>query len=249
MFKLIRSWHRRRLSRRPFPAAWMPVVERRLTFAARYDAAAHERFLLHLKVFAWDKSWEGAHGLEVTDEMKVVISGAAARLARNLTLDVYDGLHSLVVYPSHFHLPEDDAVIFGEARGWGSVMLSWDAVLAGLKTPNDGHDTAVHELAHVLDSGGGIFDGTPELHELRDYQAWAAVLSRHYFALRRRPNRGLLRAYGATNEAEFFAVATEAFFEKPLVLERRAPDLYLELKKYYRVDPAKLAREVRPVAP
>jgi MtfA peptidase len=248
---LLRALHRRLLARRPFPEALRAHVERRLPFAARYDPEERERFERHLKVFLWDKRWEGAHGLTVTDEMKVVVSGAAARLSRNLTLDVYDGLFTLVIYPSHFKLPDEHGggVLLGEARSLGSVCLSWDAVLGGLANPTDGRDTALHELAHVLDAATGAFDGTPELHGWGDYQAWARVLSKHYLALRQRPHRGVVRRYGAVTEAEFFAVATEAFFEKPLVMQRRAPDLYRELRRYYRVDPARLMRRSTAPAP
>ena len=144
----------------------------------------------------------------------------------------------ILIYPSHYKHPDGDAVIYGEAHQWGTVVLSWDAVRHGIAIPNDGHDTAVHEFAHVLDVADGTFDGTPELHEADDYPRWAYVLSRHFNQLRRGRGRQLLREYGATNEAEFFAVATEVFFEKPSVLARRAPDLYETLATYYRVDPA-----------
>ncbi len=197
---------------------------------------------MHLKVFALDKDWFGAAGLTVTDEMKVVISGAAARLSRNLDLDLYDDLRTIVIYPSHYKHPDSDDIVYGEAHAWGQVILSWDAVLSGLANATDGHNTALHEFAHVLDSADGAFDGTPTLHHQRDYHAWAKVFSQRYFALRKAPDSNVLRPYGATNEAEFFAVATEAFFEKPGQLKNKAPDLFEELKRYYRVDPSAQAK-------
>jgi Mlc titration factor MtfA (ptsG expression regulator) len=234
MFAFFRNHRRRALAAEPFPPEWEPIVERR--FPA---LAGLERFRVHLKVFAWDKDWVGVKGLEVTDEMKVVISGAAARLARNLDLDVYDELRTIVIYPSHFRKAgEEEEVFLGQAFRWGQVVLSWDAVIHGLANPTDGRDTALHEFAHMLDAHGGVFDGTPQLHDSRDYSAWATVFSRHFFKLRERPEGNVLRAYGATNEAEFFAVATETFFEKPERLKRAAPDLYELLAKYYQLDPA-----------
>ncbi|MDP2273311.1 MAG: zinc-dependent peptidase [Archangium sp.] len=239
LFSFFRGLRRRRLAKQPMPAAWEPLIESRLPFTEGYAPDELQRFRLHLKVFALEKDWVGVHGLVVTDEMKVIISGAAARLARNLDLDVYEALRSMVIYPAAFQQPEGGEVRLGEAHRWGQVILSWDSVKAGLANPSDGRDTAVHELAHVLDAAAGIFDGTPTLHRVADYQAWAKAFSVAFEALRERPHRHVLRPYGATNEAEFFAVATEAFFEKPLQLRSKAPELYAELKRYYRVDPAR----------
>jgi Mlc titration factor MtfA (ptsG expression regulator) len=238
VFSLITRWKRRRLAARAFPDAWRPIVDDRLDFAASMDTEERERFETHLKLFAWRLNWEPAGGLdEVTDEMRVVIAGAAARLARNLPYSVYDHLSSIVVYPSHYKHEARDGIIFGEANRWGTVVLSWDAVEHGIDNPFDGHDTALHELAHVLDVGDGAFDGTPLL-EGGGYRAWAEVFSRHYLALKRHaPRRSVLRKYGATNEAEFFAVATEAFFEKPRQMKKKAPDLYDALADYYEIDP------------
>jgi Mlc titration factor MtfA (ptsG expression regulator) len=238
LFSFFRGRRRQQLAAQPFPSEWESIVTERLKFAAKLDAAELERFKVHLKVFALDKDWVGAHGLTVTDEMKVVIAGAAARLARNLDLDIYDELRTIVVHPSHFKVGESDDVVFGEAHRWGQVVLSWDAVTHGIANAGDGRDTALHEFAHVLDASDGGFDGTPELHQRSDYEAWAKVFSHHYFALKERPHKNVLRPYGATNEAEFFAVATEAFFEKPLQLKGKSPELYEELKRYYLVDPA-----------
>lgn len=239
VFALFRSWKRRRLSRRALPAAWAPLIAQHFPFAARLDADERERFLTRLKVFALEKRFEGAGGLHVTDEMKVVVAGCAARLARNLSLDVYDDLMTVVLYPAAWKSTrEDGAVHLGEAHRWGLVVLAWDAVQHGLRAPGDGHDTALHEFAHVLDLVDGAFDGTPELTSTAQVHAWAKVFSAHYEKLRARPERSqVLRAYGATNEAEFFAVATEAFFERPARLKERAPDLYAELRRYYRLDP------------
>jgi Mlc titration factor MtfA (ptsG expression regulator) len=242
-----RQRRRRRLAQRPFPEPWRAIVEARLPFAAALEGEDRAAFLEHLKVFVWDKRWEGAGGQVIDDEVQVVIAGAAARLSRRLSLDVYDELRSIVVYPSHYKHPDRDGIILGEAHRFGTVVLSWDAVRHGLANPGDGHDTAVHEFAHVLDVADGEFDGTPPLPSSSDCHRWAQVFSAHYLRLRSETERGrrrggLLRDYGATNEAEFFACATEAFFEKPRQLHAKAPDLYAELVGYYRVDPRQESR-------
>lgn len=240
VFGLFSALRRRRLLARPMPEGWRDLVDAHLPFVAKMEIGERGRFLEHLKLFGLRVRWEGAAGLEVTEEMRVVISGAAARLARNLPLSVYDKLETLIVYPSHYKHPDKDGIIFGEANGWGVVVLSWDAVTSGIANPRDGHDTALHEFAHVLDFADGAFDGTPVLEERGDYHGWVTVFSKHYLAMKKRgpKKRAVMRAYGATNEAEFFAVATEAFFEKPAQLRKKAPDLYRELKAYYGVDPA-----------
>lgn len=238
MFSLFRSMKRARLARRPFPREWMEIVEDRLGFYASVPQAERASFLRHLKVFVWEKHWLGARELEVTLEMRVMIAGMAARIARGLELDVYDRLTEIIIYPSHYVHPERDAIIYGEAHTWGTVVLSWDAVRNGLAHPHDGHDTTMHEFAHVLDIASGSFNGTPVLHRSRDYSTWSKALGKYYRALRERPKRGVVREYGAQNEAEFFAVSTEAFFERPKTLRRTAPELYRALRRFYRLDPA-----------
>jgi MtfA peptidase len=240
VFGLLRAWKRRRLARRPFPEAWQRHLDERVAFFRSLDDSLRQRFLDHLKVFAWEKHFIGAGGLEITDEIKVVISAAAVRLTLHMDLSMYDRLTEIVVYPSHYTHPESETVVFGEAHSWGTVVLSWDAVTMGLANPGDGHDTATHEFAHVLDRADGAFDGTPELRAMGHYRPWAEVMSRHYLKLRKgkRLQRKVLRSYGATNEAEFFAVATESFFEKPEQMRKRTPDLYEELKRFYGFDPA-----------
>ena len=243
MLSFFRARWRRKLAQRPFPDRWRGIVQAHLSFANRYDPEERQRFETHLKVFVWEKHWVGVKGVEITDEVKVVIAGQAARMSHNLSLDVYDRLSELVIYPSHYVHPDKDAIIYGEAHKWGTVVLSWDAVTHGLERPADGHDTAVHEFAHVLDVADGHFDGTPSLHEREDYRAWALVLSHHYAIRQRAPQRHrFLRAYGATNEAEFFAVATEAFFERPVRMRKEAPELYKAFEKFYRIDTAGLAK-------
>jgi Mlc titration factor MtfA (ptsG expression regulator) len=239
VFGLFKAWKRRRLARRPFPRRWLPILEQRVPFFGQFPDPLRQRFRELLKVFIWDKHFIGAGGMEITDEVRVVIAAAAVRLVLHLDLSLYDRLTEIVVYPSHYRHPDSAGVVFGEAHGWGTVVLSWDAVLHGLRNTRDGLDTATHEFAHVLDRAGGAFDGTPELRRWGDYQPWAEVMSHHFLNMRsRKRRRRVLRSYGATNEAEFFAVATEAFFEQPRKIKRRAPDLYQELSRFYGFDPA-----------
>lgn len=195
-----------------------------------------------IRIFVAEKRFHGAGGLEVTDAIRVVIAAAAVRLVLHLDIDLLAPLREIVVYP--FEALRDPkrrgAAILGEAHHFGTVVLSWPAVREGLADPCDGHDTATHEFAHVLDRAGGGFTGTPPLRAREHYRAWAEVMHRRFLRLRRGhpEERWVLRDYGATNEAEFFAVATEAFFERPVRMRELTPDLYDELRRFYGFDPA-----------
>ena len=238
-----RAWQRRRRRKRAFPREWYGHLEQRVPFYGKLPAKLRERFHDDLKVFVWEKHFIPAGGMVITDEVRVVTAAAAVRLTLHLGLSYYDRLTEIVVYPSQYRHPRRDGIVLGEAHNWGTVVLAWDAVLRGLSDPRDGHDTATHEFAHVLDRRSGRFNGTPELRASADYGPWAEVMSRAYFRLKNRApwQRCVLRDYGATNEAEFFAVATETFFEKSTELRSRAPDLYDELRRFYRCDPASSA--------
>jgi MtfA peptidase len=234
-------WLRRRwLMRRPIPPEWLGYLEARVPFFRQLSPELRERFLERLKLFVWEKEFIGANELVITDEVRVVVGATAVQLVLYLDLAYYDRLREIIVYPGAFKLPEHTGIVLGEAKHWGQVILSWQAVLAGLDNPRDGHDTAAHEFAHVLDRADGAFDGTPRLRQYSHYRAWASVMDEHYQALRRgRPmERKVLDDYGAQNEAEFFAVATEAFFEKPRQMKEKTPDLYEEMKRFYGWDPA-----------
>jgi len=239
MFGFIRRWKRKKLRQRPIPPEWDPILREHLPFYEEMDDQEREIFRENLKIFAWEKIFIGAKGLEVTDEHRVVISAAAVRLIQNLDLSYYDRLTEIVVYPHDYTHEDTTGVILGEAHHWGIVVLSWPSVLQGLHNPCDGLDTASHEFAHVLDRDGGAFDGTPILRAGESYRSWADVMSRHYANLQDGAprERRVMRDYGAVNEAEFFAVATEAFFEKSAEMKRLTPDLYEELRLFYGVDP------------
>jgi MtfA peptidase len=235
-----RWFRRRQLSRRPFPSEWVGYLEARVPFFRTLSSELRQRFLEQLKVFVWEKEFIGANGFVITDEVRVVVGATAVQLVVHLGLGYYDRLREIIIYPGSFKLPERTGVVLGEAKHWGQVILSWQAVLGGLNDPRDGHDTAAHEFAHALDRADGAFDGTPRLREYSHYRAWAAVMDAHFQALRqgRSHERKVMDDYGALNEAEFFAVATESFFEKPRQMKERTPELYEELRRFYGWDPA-----------
>ena len=184
---------------------------------------------------------EGVSGFEVTDDVRIVLAATACRLILHLDLSAYRALTTVYVYPHDVLVhPETQQKVLGVAYGHGAVVLSWPAVVRGLENPVDERDTALHEFAHALDFADGHANGAPLLRCATHYASWARVLANHYDAMQ--DGRDIVRAYGATNPAEFFAVATEAFFERPDRLKARAPDLYAELVKYYGWEPPTVRR-------
>jgi Mlc titration factor MtfA (ptsG expression regulator) len=213
----------------------------------------------HVQVFVNEKQFEGCGGLVLTDEIKVTIAAQACLLLLHRQTDYYPGLRSVVVYPStysvettdhsnHGVVTETQASRLGESWQHGAVVLAWDSALHGAIDKTDGHNVVLHEFAHQLDQEDGHADGAPILTRnlLRGragrYGSWGRVLGDEFERLQREVSKGgrtVMDSYGATNPAEFFAVATECFFEKPREMVKNHPQLYDELKTFYRQDPAK----------
>jgi Mlc titration factor MtfA (ptsG expression regulator) len=204
-----------------------------------------------LRVFVAEKYWEGCGGLAMTDEIRVTIAAQACLLVLGMEHYYYDRVLSVLVYPHGFRNPEssqgggihqDGVGLSGEAHYRGPVILAWSEVLEDGQHPRRGHNDVIHEFAHQLDMLDGVINGTPPLGGPAEQARWKAVMSDEYERLIRDSAVGratLLDEYGATNEAEFFAVATETFFDRPTDLARRHPRLYELLRDYYRQDPAR----------
>lgn len=249
---LLKKRRRERIRAQPFPPEWLAIIERNVPMYARLSETDRRELLRRVLVFVAEKNFEGAGGLEMTDEVRVTIAAQACVLLLRLDDDdYYPRLRSIIVYPAAYRAPremregeivrEDDAVHLGESWSHGAVVLSWNSARRGAADPRDGKNVILHEFAHQLDQEDGAADGTPELDRLALYAPWARVLSEHYLALRKAARTGrktLLDPYGATDEAEFFAVASECFFERPVQLRARHPGLYEELSAYYGQDPA-----------
>lgn len=256
MFGILKRLRRRRLRRQPFPPAWRAIVDRNLPFYARLSAEDREELELLIMIFIAEKSFEGCGGQAIDDEVRVTIAGQACLLLLHRDTDVYPRLDVILVYPSAVAVEREQSdgyivntgrrVHLGESWTRGMVILSWDHVLSGARDPDDGDNVTLHELAHQLDGEDGTMDGTPRLAARARYNSWGAVLSDEYATLRSKLERGRrsdIDAYGATNEAEFFAVITEMFFEKPVSMRSRHPELYAELQAFFRQDPANWSGE------
>ena len=248
----LKERRREKVRERDFPAAWREIIERNVPFVRNLPPADRRELEQNILIFLSEKNFEGAGGLRMTDEIRITIAAQACTLLLHRKTDYYPGLYSIIVYPSAYIAPQKvqqgrGIVIegmqprLGESWTRGAVVLSWDDVLAGAADIHDGHNVVFHEFAHQLDSQDGKMDGAPILSDHSMYTTWARVLGQEYERLQQDTALGretLLDRYGATNPAEFFAVATEFFFEKPRQLRQQLPQLYEELRHYYKQDPA-----------
>jgi len=243
---------RKKIASRPFPDEWLAILERNVPLYARLSESDRDELKRHILVFLAEKRFEGCGGLAMTDEIKITIAAHACMLLLHRQTDYYPGLQSILVYPSAYVVEdvyhEAGGVILGgrdirlgESWHQGSVVLSWDDVRRSATDVRDGQNVVFHEFAHQLDSSGGRGDSTPVLQNRSTFIAWARALDEDFRKFRRDLQHGraeVLDEYGATDPAEFFAVATEYFFEKGKDLQRVYPRLYAELKRFYQQDPA-----------
>ena len=239
MFSKISQWWRQRIIRRSTitQSQWQHVM-------------AELSRLKELSIlFLHEKTFEGAQGLELNDDMKILIALQACLPILNLGIDWYRGWIAVIVYPAQF-IPErtvidesgivhsTNAVLSGESWHQGPVVLSWqDTEHAGLI---DGHNLVIHEFAHKLDVLNGKANGFPPLHRGMQIQHWVSALSNAFADFQRRLNSGnhtAIDSYAAESPAEFFAVCSEVFFERPEVLDRYYPEVYQQFKMFYRQDP------------
>ena len=247
----VRRLRRQRQRARPFPPEWEAILDRNVGLYRHLPAALRQDLHGHIQVFLAEKHFEGCGGLKITEEIRVTVAAQACILLLNRTTDFYPRLSTILVYPGVYRprrftgpgLRHElaDTVNAGESWPTGAVVLAWDEVQRGAMDVAHKANVVLHEFAHQLDQEDGAADGAPVLERPSSYATWARVFGQEYAALQERAARGqptLLDQYGATNPAEFFAVATETFFEQPLRMQSEHPELYAELKAYYRLDPA-----------
>jgi MtfA peptidase len=246
---------RKRLRDAPFPAQWRAILRRRVPRFASLPFEVRRRLEQEIAVFVAEKDFVGCAGQEVDDEVRVTIAAQACLLLLGRPHHHFQALRTILVYPAAFVVeklrPEPSGVLqetrqalSGESWSHGQVVLSWQDVVEGAADPSDGRNVVIHEFAHQLDQEKGYANGAPMLAGRERYRSWSAVMSREYARLQARvawdapgAEAPLLSAYGATDPAEFFAVASEVFFERAWRMAAEHPELYAELCAYYRVDP------------
>ncbi len=241
---------RKQILAAPFPAAWEKIIELNVELYRHLPQSLKGQLHDDIKIFLDEKEFEGCGGLEITDEIRLTVAAEACLLLLNRKNSDFPKLNSILMYPHPYvarkvsavggHYVYEPSTRAGESWTGGDVVLAWDCVKHGAINGKDGHNVVLHEFAHQLDQEDGRADGAPILEKTSRYASWARVLSREYEQLRddaAHHRKSILDHYGATNPAEFFAVATEAFFEKPKQLKRKETELYEELRHYYKLDP------------
>ena len=244
----LKAWRRRRVleKHRLDEALWRRTVLA-TTFLGELDRDEATRLKQLTLLFLDEKQFAGAHGLEVTDAMRVSIGAQACLPILELGLDWYQGWTGIVVYPGDFrvrrtevdehgvvHEWNDD--LAGEAMPGGPVVVSWDAAMSSTEM-----NVVIHEFAHKIDMANGAADGLPPLHAEMDRRAWVEAFRQAYEGFCDALDRGKdtwLDPYAGEHPSEFFAVISEAFFVHPIETARRYPSVYDQLRMFYRQHPA-----------
>jgi Mlc titration factor MtfA (ptsG expression regulator) len=245
---LAKKARRRRLYHTPLPPSWCDILQKNLPVIEKLPECRKLQLFGYIQIFLAEKKFEGCGGQEITDEIRITVAAQACMLLMGRKTKVYPRLKTILIYPHTYKSGQKgmfggdngESARLGESWNCGVVVLSWNSVQGGARNFEDGHNVTFHEFAHQLDQEDGSSDGAPTLEERSAYSAWARVFSHEYDSLvsqTRRGRKSTMDRYGATNPAEFFAVATETFFEKPRQLKTKHPELYEELQSYYKVDP------------
>lgn len=247
-----REYRRTQLRARPFPAEWRAIIRRRVPIVRKLPFHLRRQLEGHIQVFLAEKDFVGCAEQEIDDEVRVTIAAQACLLLLNRETHYFPKLRRILVYPGPFIvervrlepsgvLQETRHALSGESWTLGHVVLSWEDAMQGAAIPDDGANVVIHEFAHQLDQEKGFANGAPRLGSRGHYRSWSQVMGEEYANLQFRAAEGaptLLNPYGATEPAEFFAVASEVFFEQPRRMAAEHPALYDELRRFYRVDPA-----------
>lgn len=252
MFSFLRERRRQRLRDAPTPPSWSATLEHRFVLFRRLGAADRAELFAHARVLLAEKRFEGCAGLNVTEEVRVLIAAQASLLLLHRRVDYFPGLLSILVYPEAYVVPvqyetggglvvEEEVDHIGESWETGSLILSWKDVLRGAAGKDDGCNVVLHEFTHQVDGETGETNGIPSIEDGDLRERWSRVFEREFERLGEMANRRrrtFIDDYGASHPSEFFAVATEHFFMDPQGFVRRHAELYGVLRDFWRQDPA-----------
>jgi Mlc titration factor MtfA (ptsG expression regulator) len=248
-FIVLYRWHQAKriqvLRATPPPQHWHDILRKRFPTVYQLTEPQQAKLFGLMQVFLDRIRFEGCGGQDITETVKVVIAAQACLLLVGQEQPIYPRLKTVLVYPHTYNAGAagrlgGKSIRLGESWTFGVVVLSWDSVIGGARNVDDGHNVTLHEFAHQLDQEDGVGDGAPILEARSAYVTWGRVFSADFERLCKRSAKGkrdVIDRYGATNPAEFFAVATETFFEKPRQLNAKHPELYDQLQSYYNVNP------------
>jgi hypothetical protein len=251
LLPIAKQLRRDRLKQRPFPPQWTTIIQQYLPFYPRLTPNERRRLQGHIQVFLAEKQFIGCRGLQITEEIKLVVAAIACLLLLNERGNYFPQLRSILIYPTaylakqvnvtaEYVVEEQQVAKLGESWVRDQLILSWHHIQQDTAHWQDGQNVVIHEFTHQLDQADGSADGVPVLVEKQEYQQWATVMTSGYQLLCQQVERGIptvIDRYGATNPTEFFAVVTEAFFCRPQLLQQQHPQLYQLLQHYYQLNP------------
>ncbi len=229
---------RKAILKKGFPTSWRKILSKEVRFYKRLNEDKKRQFEKDVQVFLGEVKITGVK-TEVDEELKLLVAASAVIPIFGFKNWTYNKLKEVLIYPRSFKQDylnnEEEGNILGMV-GDGIlsqvVILSKPAIIQGFSSQADGHNTAIHEFVHLIDGADGEFDGIPALMEQKYVMPWLGLMHREMKNIQRRKSK--LRPYGATNKQEFFAVASEFFFERPHDLRQHHPELYKLLSQIFK---------------
>ncbi|MEM8680966.1 MAG: M90 family metallopeptidase [Pseudomonadota bacterium] len=247
MLKLFKNRRRNRIKQTPWPAEWDEILARNNAYFPKLSSAEQDKLRAAAQIMIAEKNWEAHQGQVISDEVQVTIAGTAALLLLGVDDFYFDTVRTIIIFPRPMRRQSQDGMIVGrehhnsgEAWQSGQIVFSWRDVLRDARHHFSGYNVVIHEFAHSLDGLDGEMGGDLMFGDAQTTKQWDEVSLAEYESLRtsaRHRQPTLLDHYGATNRAEFFAVSSETFFERPGMLQQRHPELFKLLKEYYQLDP------------
>jgi Mlc titration factor MtfA (ptsG expression regulator) len=251
LFSWLRTRRRRLLAEQPFPPAWSTILDRHVKQSHWLSADERTALQAWVQVFIAEKRFEGCGGMEIDDEVRVAIAGQAGLTVLGLGEQFFDRLRSVLVYPGDYLVPRTTPLAGGGELQWqeqrlgetwsgGSMVLSWPRVVDGGRLRDGPRSVVIHECSHLIDLLDGEIDGIPPLPAGRSRDDWAAEIDACRDRFEEALDEGRVTAfdeYAAESDVEFFAVASECFFQDPHRLVRHDRPLYGLLAEAWRQDP------------
>lgn len=241
----------RRQPPKAIPSQWRAVLLDRVSFYRELNEQERRTFEQRMQLFL-ETTEIVAYGVEVSDEDRILVAASAIIPVWSFPKWHYFNLAKVILLPGSFNQQfethQPDSVIQGMV-GTGpmhdKMVLSKPALHYGFANDRDKRNVGIHEFAHLVDMADGDTDGFPErLKEFAFSIPWFDLARRKIHAIENR--RSNINDYAATDPIEFFAVATEYFFERPKMLQRKHPQLYQALRDFYRQDRAAIAQDIAP---
>jgi len=226
-----------------FPMGWNDLLEQNINYYTFLSPEEKIKFQQRIHTFLFNVKITGIK-TKVTDLDKIYISSSAIIPVFNFPNWEYDFLEEVLLFPDDFTIkiqekesPKMKGLVGGSGYLNGKMMFSRKALVHGFENNNDNLNVGIHEFAHLIDKEDGRIDGVPEiLLKNKSIAAWIHLTQSKISEILK--NKSDIRPYGATRSAEFLAVTTEYFFERPIIMKKKHPKLYAFISSVYKQNPA-----------